>query len=117
MKRWLGVDFRSARCRAIASRPTRRSLSHSRVHAERYRVDALLAREDAVQDVEVNGWIRSVRRQKRVTFVALGDGSSHEPLQAVLSPEQSAGYYLEDEFRQQYRANHTADWLMALQWL
>ena len=38
------------------------------------------------------GWIRTVRKQKRVTFVELGDGSTPHNLQAVLKPSQSEGY-------------------------
>ncbi|KAK3109304.1 asparaginyl-tRNA synthetase, partial [Teratosphaeriaceae sp. CCFEE 6253] len=41
-------------------------------------------------DVDVYGWVRSVRRQKRVAFAAVGDGSTFEPLQAVLRPEDAA---------------------------
>lgn len=37
--------------------------------------------------VEVYGWIRSVRKQKRVAFAAVSDGSNPEGLQAVFSPE------------------------------
>ncbi|KAJ4291199.1 asparaginyl-tRNA synthetase [Kalmusia sp. IMI 367209] len=37
------------------------------------------------------GFVRSVRRQKRVAFAALGDGSSLQTVQAVLTPEQADG--------------------------
>ncbi|CAG8977153.1 hypothetical protein HYALB_00003374 [Hymenoscyphus albidus] len=40
-------------------------------------------------NVCVNGFVRSVRSQKRRSFVDLGDGSTLEPLQALLSPEQA----------------------------
>lgn len=42
--------------------------------------------------VEVNGFVRSVRKQKRVAFAALSDGTTLEPLQIVLTPEQAEGY-------------------------
>jgi aspartyl/asparaginyl-tRNA synthetase len=42
--------------------------------------------------VTVNGFVRSVRRQKRTAFAAIGDGSSLKSLQAVLTPEQADGY-------------------------
>ncbi|USW59448.1 Class II Aminoacyl-tRNA synthetase/Biotinyl protein ligase (BPL) and lipoyl protein ligase (LPL) [Septoria linicola] len=42
------------------------------------------------QDVTVNGWVRSVRKQKRVAFAHIGDGTTTKPLQAVLKPEQAA---------------------------
>ncbi|KAF2501794.1 mitochondrial carrier [Lophium mytilinum] len=48
-----------------------------------------LARSDGT--ITVNGFIRTVRKQKRVAFAAIGDGSSLQPLQAVLSPEQAEG--------------------------
>ncbi len=39
----------------------------------------------------VNGWVRSVRTQKHVAFVALGDGTTLNPLQVVLRPDQADG--------------------------
>ncbi|KAF2814879.1 asparaginyl-tRNA synthetase [Mytilinidion resinicola] len=48
-----------------------------------------LTRSDGV--VTVNGFIRTVRKQKRVAFAAIGDGSSLQSLQAVLSPAQAEG--------------------------
>jgi asparaginyl-tRNA synthetase len=39
----------------------------------------------------VNGWVRSVRTQKHVAFVALGDGTTLKPLQVVLQPAQADG--------------------------
>ncbi|KAH9946149.1 asparaginyl-tRNA synthetase [Epithele typhae] len=35
--------------------------------------------------VEVNGWIKSIRRQKKVAFAVISDGSSDSGLQAVFS--------------------------------
>lgn len=40
----------------------------------------------------VNGFVRSVRKQKRVAFAAISDGSSYEALQAVLTPDQAKEY-------------------------
>jgi len=37
--------------------------------------------------VSITGFVRSVRRQKRVAFAAVNDGSSPDGLQAVLDPE------------------------------
>lgn len=39
---------------------------------------------DAVPDVEVCGWVRSVRKSSGVRFVDVTDGSSMRPLQAVV---------------------------------
>jgi hypothetical protein len=41
------------------------------------------------ENVTVNGFIRSIRNQKQRSFAAIGDGSSLEPLQALLTPEQA----------------------------
>ena len=38
---------------------------------------------NATTPVQVNGWIKSVRRQKRVAFAVITDGSSPQGLQAV----------------------------------
>ncbi|KAH9905977.1 asparaginyl-tRNA synthetase [Xylariomycetidae sp. FL2044] len=56
-------------------------------------VSSLLALkpQDAVSDIEVNGFIRSVRAQKQKHFVTLADGSSIEPIQAVVPSEQADG--------------------------
>ncbi|KAJ8129732.1 hypothetical protein O1611_g3898 [Lasiodiplodia mahajangana] len=50
-----------------------------------------LTPKEAVADVKVNGYVRSVRAQKRHHFVALGDGSSLESLQAVVPADQAEG--------------------------
>lgn len=42
--------------------------------------------------VAVNGFVKSMRRQKRLAFAEIADGSCLEPLQAVLSPEQANAY-------------------------
>lgn len=44
---------------------------------------------EAVKDVKVDGYVRSIRAQKHHHFVALGDGSSLEPLQAVIPADQA----------------------------
>ncbi|CAK3970235.1 asparaginyl-tRNA synthetase [Lecanosticta acicola] len=51
----------------------------------------LLARDEPADRVAVQGWVRSVRKQKRIAFAALGDGSTINSLQAVLRPEDAAG--------------------------
>lgn len=48
---------------------------------------------DTSQVVTVHGWVRSVRRMKNVSFVHVADGSTTTPLQAVLTGEQSEGYF------------------------
>jgi hypothetical protein len=44
------------------------------------------------QEVKVNGFIRSVRKQKRFAFAEISDGSTVEPMQAILKPAQAAEY-------------------------
>lgn len=44
------------------------------------------------QEIKVNGFIRSVRKQKRFAFAEVSDGSTVEALQAFLSPSQAAEY-------------------------
>ncbi|KAF2835926.1 mitochondrial carrier [Patellaria atrata CBS 101060] len=41
--------------------------------------------------ISINGFIRSVRQQKRVAFAAIGDGTTFEPLQVVMSPFLAEG--------------------------
>jgi asparaginyl-tRNA synthetase len=43
-------------------------------------------------NLSVNGSVKSVRKQKRVAFAALGDGTTTQSLQAVLKPEDAAKY-------------------------
>lgn len=49
-------------------------------------VDALKGNA-ASSRVEVHGWVRSLRRQKRVSFLELNDGSSSQTIQVVTSSE------------------------------
>lgn len=44
------------------------------------------------QEISINGFIRSVRKQKRFAFAELSDGSTIQPVQAILKPEQAAEY-------------------------
>ena len=40
-------------------------------------------------EIQVNGIVRSVRKQKKYAFAHISDGSTERPLQAILSPEQA----------------------------
>ena len=45
------------------------------------------------KSVQVNGWVKSIRHQKRVAFAVLQDGTSADTLQAVfLNPAMAAPY-------------------------
>ncbi|KAH8819795.1 asparaginyl-tRNA synthetase-like protein [Xylogone sp. PMI_703] len=53
-------------------------------------ISKLLASQPADPDnVTVNGFVRSIRQLKSRSFASIGDGSSLEPLQALLTPEQA----------------------------
>jgi asparaginyl-tRNA synthetase len=48
----------------------------------------------APQDNEaltINGYVRTVRKQKRIAFAAIGDGSTLQTVQAVLPPQLAEG--------------------------
>lgn len=51
--------------------------------------------QEPVSDVNIHGFVRSVRAQKRYHFVSLGDGSSLESLQAVVPADQAEGYEIQ----------------------
>lgn len=48
--------------------------------------------DDTAPEIEVNGYVRTIRKQKRIAFAAVGDGSSLQPVQAVLTPDQALSY-------------------------
>ncbi|KAH0334275.1 asparaginyl-tRNA synthetase, partial [Aureobasidium melanogenum] len=45
--------------------------------------------EETSPEIEVNVYVRTIRKQKRIAFAAVGDGSSLQPVQAVLTPDQA----------------------------
>jgi hypothetical protein len=75
------------RCLRAASRQGTRYYSSK--SNELYSVAKLLESSPSASDVAVNGFIRSIRNQKTRSFAAIGDGSSLEPLQALLTPAQA----------------------------
>lgn len=48
--------------------------------------------EELTGEIEVEGYVRSIRKYKRIAFAALGDGSTTIPVQAVLQPEHADLY-------------------------
>ena len=58
-------------------------------------IASVLQRGLDAQSVSVNGWVRSVRKQKRIAFAAVSDGSTAESLQAVLKPEDATEYVVQ----------------------
>lgn len=43
-------------------------------------------------EIRIQGFIRSVRKQKRFAFAEISDGSTIQPIQAILSPDQATKY-------------------------
>ena len=43
-------------------------------------------------NVEVSGWVRSVRKASAVRFIDIADGSSMRPLQVVVDKNLATGY-------------------------
>ncbi|KAL4796860.1 asparaginyl-tRNA synthetase [Aspergillus venezuelensis] len=41
------------------------------------------------QEIKINGFIRSIRKQKRIAFAEISDGSALQQIQAILKPEQA----------------------------
>lgn len=44
------------------------------------------------REVHIHGFVRSVRKQKRVAFAEISDGSTLKPVQAILNPAQAIEY-------------------------
>lgn len=72
-------------------RPRRLASFHRSVsqRANRSVAELLQWRPDKAEDVTVNGFVRSVRSMKAHQFVALGDGSSLAPLQALVRADRA----------------------------
>lgn len=67
-------------CRAI----------HTQTENSRSTIARILEHKPAdPADVVVTGFVRSIRNQKQRSFASIGDGSSLEPLQALLTPAQA----------------------------
>lgn len=54
-------------------------------------IASLLESSSHNTQLTLKGFVRSVRKQKRIAFAAVGDGSSLQTVQAVLTPEQAEG--------------------------
>jgi aspartyl/asparaginyl-tRNA synthetase len=46
--------------------------------------------------VSINGWIRSVRTQKNVSFANVNDGSNMKGIQAILTNDQAKRFELQN---------------------
>lgn len=45
---------------------------------------------DQSQEIRVNGFVNSLRRQKKVVFATIRDGTTLTPIQALLDPTKAA---------------------------
>lgn len=70
----------------------RRGFSYSGLLSSQRSVANILEHGADGENISVTGWVRSVRKQKRIAFVAVSDGSTIDSLQAVLKPEDAAQY-------------------------
>uniref|UniRef100_A0A8B9SFS7 asparagine--tRNA ligase n=1 Tax=Anas platyrhynchos TaxID=8839 RepID=A0A8B9SFS7_ANAPL len=61
-----------------------------RAPAARLRVRQALGAREAAGEVQVQGWVRSIRSQKEILFLHINDGSSLESLQVVADPSMES---------------------------
>lgn len=67
-----------------------RDIQRLNVSASKNEVDSILASASHVNHgskVRVQGWVKSVRSQKNVTFINLNDGSSQAGIQIIANPD------------------------------
>lgn len=48
--------------------------------------------DSTAKNVVINGYVRALRKAKTFRFLSLGDGSSKQPLQAVIPRDLADGY-------------------------
>lgn len=77
------------RCLRAGAYAVAQSRFSSSTTASNISVAKLLATPADEGEREVCGFVRSIRKQKTRAFASIGDGSSLEPLQAMLTPEQA----------------------------
>jgi hypothetical protein len=106
--------------RSAVARGVKQVFKHSRgLHTQPLPHESSIARlldlgpKDS-KKIVVNGFIRSIRNQKQRSFASVGDGSSLEPLQALLTPQQSARSELPAPLHIPFNSNQTAG--QTLQW-
>ena len=100
--------------RSAVARYVKQAFKHSRgLHTTARAHESTIAHllDQGPQDSErvvINGFIRSIRNQKQRSFASVGDGSSLEPLQALLTPQQSARSELPAPLHTLINSNQTA---------
>jgi hypothetical protein len=97
MRAWRPLSRRLPQVNDLVSHPSRQSLNSIQtrwahdIRHHRFNVAQLLEQNAAQEQVELCGWIRSVRKQKRIAFAVVGDGSTTGSVQAVLqNPDQAS---------------------------
>lgn len=91
-QRRVAADARgSFRTSALSRRQISTNHGSPRSVAKLLELDPTADAGRAAAKVVVNGFVRSVRAMKSRYFVALGDGSSLAPLQALVPKEQAEG--------------------------
>ncbi|KEQ69559.1 asparaginyl-tRNA synthetase [Aureobasidium namibiae CBS 147.97] len=96
MKTWRGLSHRTLRTNA--------SLRWSSTIQKPANIASLLkssaeTTDESTPEIEINGYVRTIRKQKRIAFAAVGDGSSMQPVQAVLTPDQALSLSTGDAIR------------------
>jgi asparaginyl-tRNA synthetase len=82
----------------VSSMLLRRCVSTSKLPLTIRQLLSSLQATDQKTNVQVNGWIKSVRRQKNVTFAVINDGSCASGLQAVLKSDVTPHKYVFEAF-------------------
>lgn len=54
-------------------------------------ISKILQEEPSKRSITVQGWVKTIRNQKHISFLELIDGSSSDHLQIILTPNQSQG--------------------------
>ena len=89
MNTWRGLNHRTLR----ANLPVRlTSTFHKPANIASLLKSSAESTAESSPEIEVDGYVRTIRKQKRIAFAAVGDGSSLQPVQAVLTPEQALSY-------------------------
>lgn len=61
--------------------------------------------------VMVNGFVRTVRKQKRIAFTAIGDGSTLQTVQAVMPPHLAEGFVKQLQLSTSLRLTNPRTWI------
>ena len=80
------------RCTPACEALIRRGVSSASTVQNGRSVADILQHGKNEESLSVAAWVRSVRKQKRIAFAAVGDGTTTNSLQAVLKPEGAAKY-------------------------